>query len=314
MVSKCKLDQQTCIDMGLEQGDILGHELTSPHTLLSDSATVIALERAQLNKAKTTAILPVSDGPTALNGFSEYVENLLEQSQMPQNAILLSPTDDHPKSLVQPSNSGASVKELVDLALINSSSGLQSKGHVNRFEIKRGGERVAIIILSRPAYRLGESISIIIDFQEVDVACYSVHATLESSEIIDPTIALRSKASIQRVTRRTHASYHESTIASDRIFLQPVIPTASTPEFVTSGVSLEWNLRFEFTTGRPNTAGDDDENPTLLMEEIARDDRGIVQAAIQGLACDVFDVIVPIRVYGAPAAFDGHASSGMLSI
>ena len=297
----------------LGQGNVLGHELTSPHTLLSNSATVVALEDVQ-SENRTTTVVNFSDSVTAPNSFSHYVGKLLEQTQLPQDSRLLSPTEDAQRPLLQLSNQTTNVKELVDLAIVNSTSTLQSKRHANRFEIKKGGERVAVIILSRPAYRLGESIPIVVNFQGVDVACYSVHATLESSETVDPAIALRSKASIQRVTRRVHASYYESTVSSKRVFFQPVIPVAATPDFLTSGVSLEWSLRFEFVTGRSDVAEEYDGESVNLMEEIIRDDRGNVQAAIQGLACDVFDVTVPIHVYGATAAFDEHTFVGPLAI
>lgn len=35
-----------------------------------------------------------------------------------------------------------------------------------------------------------------------------------------------------------------------------------------------------------------------LMEEIMRDERGVVKVAVESLECDTFEVAIPITVYG----------------
>ena len=201
------------------------------------------------------------------------------------------------------------MKESIDLAILRSNTATSSARGINRFEITRSGERVAVIMLARPAYRLGETVPVAIDFQDSDVACYSLHATLETSEVIDPAIALRSKASIHRATTRILASQIESTICAKKVLFNPMIPSTSTPEFITSGISLEWRLRFEFVTSRLGDA-EEDEDIDDLMEEVARDERGVVKAAVQGLPCETFDVTVPLRVFGNPSAFDEETETG----
>ena len=83
-----------------------------------------------------------------------------------------------------------------------------------------------------------------------------------------------------------------------------MIPVSSTPDFVTSGINLEWKLRFEFITSRVGDNEEMDEGLIDLMEEVARDERGSVKAAVQGLACESFDVTVPLKVYGSSPSFD----------
>ena len=196
------------------------------------------------------------------------------------------------------------MKEAIDLAILQSTTTTSARKSANRFEISRGGYRVAVIMLARPAYRLGEIISAAILFDGADIPCYSLHATLESFETIDPAIALRSKASIQRVTRRIHASRAESTLFSRRVVFSPEIPMNATPGFLTSGVNHEWRLKFEFVTRRMENEDETDGSGEDLLEEIARDERGSVMAGVQTMACEAFEVTVPLQVYGATAAFD----------
>ena len=201
------------------------------------------------------------------------------------------------------------MKEAIDLAILKCNSSNASRKGVNRFEITRSGQRVAVIMLLRPAYRLGESVAVVVDFHGADIPCYSLHATLETSESIDASLALRSTASVQRVTRRIHASHTESTIASDRVFFNPMIPTGATPEFITTGVNLQWELRFELVTDGSFGAETADASTDGLMEEVATDERGSLRAAMQAFSCETFDVAVPLKVYGAVPAFDGDQSS-----
>ncbi|KAG8531053.1 uncharacterized protein KY384_004410 [Bacidia gigantensis] len=293
-------------------GDVLGHDLMTPHVLLSNSATVISLGNSQANVKSANGSL--SKAPTDSNDFMSYIDKLLEHSDRDDGAGLQSPTEDETKTLVSLRSLPTSMKESIDFAILNNNSGPSAKRNVNRFEITRSGQKVAVIMLSRPAYRLGETIPVVIDFQHADIACYTLRATLETSETVDPTIALRSKASIQRYTRRIHASHHESTISSQRVVFNPMIPTTATPEFITTGVNLEWCLRFEFVTERSDTLDNLGQDTNELMEEVARDERGTVKAAVQGLYCESFDVAVPLRVYGATAALDEKSDAGPFAI
>ena len=280
----------------------------SPHTILSNIASISSVETSP-SAGKSTKDGPSSNKPSSSSiEFLYYVESLLDKSH--QNSGLLSPTEPESRSRTPMANKLSTTKESVDLAILRSNIATSSARGVNRFEITRSGDRVAVIMLARPAYRLGETIPVAIDFQESDVSCYSLHATLESSEIIDPAIALRSKASIHRATRRIHASLFESAICAKKVLFNPMIPANSTPEFITSGISLEWRLRFEFVTSRLGDAEESDEGVNDLMEEVARDERGSVKAAVQGLPCETFDVIVPVRVYGNTSGFDEKTEAG----
>ena len=282
----------------------------SPHTILQNTASISSVDNVQKNVALPGGPSPLKVSNSSSTEFLSYVEKILDTRHLESGLGLLSPTDIDSRSHTPMSEEPSTMRESIDLAILRSNVATSSNRSANRFEITKSGERVAVILLARPAYRLGEAVPVAINFHESDVSCYSLHATLETSETIDPAIALRSKASIQRVTRRIHASQFESTISARQVLFNPVIPATSTPEFITSGINLEWKLRFEFVTSRVGDADELEEGIGGLMEEVARDERGIVQAAIQGLSCKTFDVTVPLRVYGATVGFDEKTEIG----
>lgn len=286
----------------------------SPHTILQNTAVTSSLDNSHKAGVVPGDPSPLKVSKSSPTEFLSYVEKILDTPRVESGHGLLSPTEIDSRSHTPMSEEPSTMKESIDLAILRSNIATSMNRSANRFEITRSGERVAVILLARPAYRLGEAVPLAVDFQDSDIFCYSLHATLETAETIDPAIALRSKASIQRVTRRIHASQFESTISARKVLFSPIIPIASTPEFITSGINLEWKLRFEFVTSRLGDAEELEEGIEGLMEEVARDERGSVQAAVQGLPCETFEVAVPLRVYGATAKFDEKTEAGDFSI
>jgi hypothetical protein len=280
----------------------------SPYIILRDQARTTTLDTAtggkSLNGAKKGAASGKSD---TFGDFLEYVDNLLERPRQNSSMGLLSPTGTMPgRSTI--AEEPQTMKESIDTAILRSNLTGAANQSANRFEIARSGRRVAVIMLARPAYRLGETMSAVIDFTDSHIPCYSIHVSLETSEKVDPAIALRSNASIYRVTKKAHASFSENALFAQRLTFAPTIPPNATPEFITSGVSLEWKLRVEFIT--PRLMQEDGAGAVWddLLEEISSDDRGTILAAAQRLPAESFEIQVPIRVYGAvsgaPEAMD----------
>ncbi|KAI8634196.1 Rgp1-domain-containing protein [Xylariaceae sp. FL1651] len=287
-------------------GEILGHDLQAPYIILRDLAKVQPYEKGL--KPTTLKRRTKSDRPNStMNDFLAYVDELLDR---PRDGLgLLSPTATAPPSRRSSAvEETTTAKEAIDLAIIRSNMSSESGQSSNRFEIARNGQRVGVVMLARPAYRLGEAVSMAIDFSGAEIPCYAVHAALETSEHIDPSLALRSEASIHRVTRKVYGSASEATLFARRVVFNPTIPIAATPEFVTSGLSLEWKIRIEFVIPSSTSAYsvDDPEEqqpgttePHPLLEEISHDDRGgLVLVAAENLECESFEVAVPLRVYG----------------
>ncbi|KAL8710342.1 MAG: hypothetical protein Q9220_005112 [cf. Caloplaca sp. 1 TL-2023] len=238
--------------------------------------------------------------------FRSSINALLNTSNQTLSPSLLSPS----AAGVRPSDPAAAepgtVEGAITLAIQRSNFSKQSKVSTTRFEITRSGNRVAVIMLARPAYRLGELIPITVDFHQSEIQCFSIRVTLETVEQVDQSIALRSQASILRISRRILATQHEWTLSADRVYFNLAIPSNSTPEFVTTGVSLQWRLRFDFVTSDEANATDGDAHTDTydMLEEVSHDERGSVSIAMQGIACDTFEVALPIRLYGSIHGLD----------
>ncbi|GAP83768.1 putative intracellular protein transport protein [Rosellinia necatrix] len=295
-------------------GEILGHDLSSPYVILRDQAKVKPHEKKpSLLALKDRAKLDTPN--STITDFLSYVDELLDR---PRDGLgLLSPTATAPasrrSSLV---GEAATAKQAINLAIMRSNLSSESGQSNNRFAIARNGQRVGVVMLARPAYRLGETVSMAIDFSDAEIPCYAVHAALETSEHVDPSLALRSEASVHRVTRKVYASSSEATLFARRIVFSPTIPITATPEFVTSGLNLEWKIRIEFVVPSSVSTNSTDDPDGLdgpdgmkegqpkeghhLLEEISHNDKsGLILVAAENLECESFEVAVPLRVYGA---------------
>lgn len=279
-------------------GELLGHDLMNPYLILRDQARVKMIQSTSLESSQETLIrASARPNESTLDDFLSYVDELLTKPRHNPSHGLLSPTE-APRSRRQSSiEEPSSAKEAIDVAILRSNTATEFQQSANRFEITRSGKRVAVVMLARPAYRLGEAITAAIDFTDAEIPCYAIHAALETSEKVDNAIALRSEASILRVTRKIHVTHSESTLFARRVVFSPTIPVSATPEFITSGVSLDWRIRIEFVTPQLSNG----EFFTDLLEEVASDDRGVTLAAAEALDCESFEIAVPLRVYGALA-------------
>ncbi|KAI9840197.1 MAG: hypothetical protein M1838_004183 [Thelocarpon superellum] len=233
-----------------EQGEILGHDLMSPHVLLTDRARTVSVDTSPPPERQARRSKRVH---ASQHDFKSYVTGLLRGASEDPDSTPLSPTERtlHPVASFNDDTRPRSAKEAIDLAILRSNARNNVDDlSTNRFEIARNGRRVAVLLLARPAYRLGETIMAILDFSGAAIPTYAVHASLETEEKVDAAIALRSGSSIARVTRKVHAHHSENTLYARRIVFTPTIPLSATPDFVTSGVALEWKLRVEFVTPR----------------------------------------------------------------
>ncbi|RDA88497.1 hypothetical protein CP532_6661 [Ophiocordyceps camponoti-leonardi (nom. inval.)] len=284
------------------QGELLGHDLMNPYVLLRDEAEVRSLGKGG---SKSRVQRPATEGPAAKADFVSYVDGLLARRKDGQGGTLQSPTETVASRRPSALEETTRAKEAIDLAIMRSNVTGEGQQSPNRFEISRNGRRVGVVMLTRPAYRLGEVINMAIDFGDADVACYAVHVTLETSERVDASLAVRSESSIQRVTRKVYVAASEATLFARRVTFSPTIPVSATPEFVTSGISLEWKMRLEFVVpyqGGETAAAASSEMQMAhpLLEPVSHDNKGgLVLVAVEKVACESFDVSVPLRVYGA---------------
>lgn len=225
------------------------------------------------------------------------------------HGALLSPTENVRGRQLSFADVPLTTKDMINSAMLRSNFGVPSSGSTNRFEIARNGRQVATITLARPAYRLGETVIAAIDLCQNQIPSYAVHVTLETAETVDPSLALRSNASIYRVTRKSHVSQSEATLFAQRVGCSLRIPSTATPEFISSGVSLAWTLRVEFVTPRIVGELEDEEGRFHVLEEVAKDERGTILAASERLPCESFEVGIPLRVYGPASDGSGKEAS-----
>lgn len=335
----------------------------SPYIILHDQARTanvptpddlsLMISNFPTASATTTTMRP-SSGP--LQDFLDYANQLVAQTPSKGEA-LLSPSTELPQR--RPSNSNedsqpTNVKEAIDLAILrsnlSSSTPNQPSQSTNRFTIARAGQHVAVLSILRPAYRLGETVTGVINFLppsstspqfSTAISTYAINLTLETIERIDPSLALRSSSSVQRATRKIYAHTSETVLFAHQTSFRLEIPTSATPTFETTGVGLSWRLRVEFVTkpARPQTPvatglgisaeGDNDEvsdeessrdkgtttPPDAahdLLEEVSRDERGVVLVAKERLVAETFEVGVPLRIYGVPGlGGDGLLGNGL---
>jgi RAB6A-GEF complex partner protein 2 len=274
-------------------GEVYGHDLMQPHVILRDLAQTKPLHNAEhSHEAGAVAPEPTSMGEAK---FLQFVDSLLDRNHRRQSSsgtmdAFLSPQDTSDKS---------KALQAIDRAIMFSNTQSDGDASPNRFDIARNGQRVAVIVLDRPLHRLGETITSTIDFSDGQVPCASLKMTLETTEKVTPSLALRSLTTISRMTRKVYAARSENVLFCRRATFAPSIPTTATPTFVTSAINLDWSLRFDFGTVKPA----ENENGELVsvtncLEEVVRDDRGTINVAMEHLDCENFEVIIPITVYG----------------
>ncbi|KAG0160720.1 hypothetical protein PDIDSM_8250 [Penicillium digitatum] len=277
-----------------EKGDILGHDLMSPYVLLRDEAKV---QKVGPVMPEITKNQNINKSHHSAADFLGFVDEILEQRAR-SNTLFPPGAMQSRRPSVEGLPQMLTTKDVIDFAILRSNQAVNSRRSPNRFEIAREGKRIAVVVLNRPVHRLGETIIATMDFGDASIPCYAVRASLETSEKVTPTLAIRSNASIHRTTRRIHASLFENTLHATRVAFSPAIPIAATPSILTSGVTLEWELRFEFVTS--SVRGEQGAQPsgTRLLEALSLDDRGTVLSAIEHLNCESFEIAIPLTVYG----------------
>jgi RAB6A-GEF complex partner protein 2 len=319
----------------------------SPYIILRDTARTSAIPSSPLSPLATPTPFALKPNGAASEGsldeFIDYAQALLNRPS--SHDPLLSPSAEphvnthqlrRTSSLQEPEPQ--TMKESIDFAILRSS---HAPSAATTFRISRAGQPVAVLSLTRPAFRLGEIVHLGIDFStprqpsnrrqsytpsrtpsplpprhqpppSATLQAHTLLASLETTESIDPAIALRSSSSVTRVTRRIHGSVKEFVGFSQRVVLALQIPTSATPEFVTSGVGLNWGIRVEFSVAIPpsdsppkSDVSDAEDAEAYqpggseLLEEVAQDDRGVILAPLERVPLETFEVTVPLRIYGA---------------
>ena len=287
-------------------GEVLGHDLMQPHVVLRDVARTKSIDPTKEQEKPVISTSKKSGNP---DDFLKYVETLLGRNRRRQSS---SGTMDPMAGATDAPDANSTVQAINRAILFSNRLSNSSESSSNRFEISRSGLRVAVVMIDRSLHRLGETVTAVIEFNDPDLPCASLHATLETTEKVESSLAVRSATSINRVTRRVYASHSDNVLFSKRTVFAPTIPPTATPTFMTSGMSLEWSLRLEFGTVRLIDQGDGElSHSPDLFEDVVKDERGIVSIAVERLECDTFEVVIPITVYGDVVKDSDDGSDGI---
>jgi len=360
------------------QGESLGHDLMSPYIILKEKAIIHPLDPGTPRPPIQDEV-DASQSAAQATDFQEYVSQLLASSansdhgllspsaeivpQTPRTPMTPRPISRDASRSSSPPGSTPSARALVDYAIRWAGLRHSAIYSPTTFNIARNAIPIAILKISRSALRLGDLLVCVLDFAKAKLPCYAVETTLESSERVDPSLAIRSSQSIERVTRRVWAKTAECTVGAERSSISFQIPAAGTPSFTTTGVGVEWCLRVEIVVGAQSKrtsqiskqrstssatqadhttpedanenedtdadplngrSGDDEEGDIVakklpvvsnaLLEVVEADERGALLAPKVCLHCESFEVVIPLRIFGAGGgAWNGGSGGGTIT-
>ncbi|KAI8344340.1 Rgp1-domain-containing protein [Chlamydoabsidia padenii] len=175
--------------------------------------------------------------------------------------------------------------------------------HLSRkamYDLCKNNQRVAKLQLTKVAHRLGEPILGILNFGEATLSTYKVSIFLESQEIVESSISLRQPQYIARVSRKSHSEFHTFCLNNHTLAFSLPIPTTASPEFQTTGVKLQYHLKFEFITTNQSRPS----NTSTSYLSINTDERHHHYQSKQQVQVSTFDCQIPIKVYGSPNGSD----------
>lgn len=224
-------------------GSQFEHNLLAPIVLQKDEATV-----AQISSDKRFSLEKVfkRSEPTKVESSEEekkmedFIKDLLDGKQQ-----LLTQEQD---SLESKFNSFSQDNIEYLCRFQDTISG--GKPLRTRFDIGRSRKRIATVILSKPIYRVGENIVLIVDYSQAALKCFHITASLETEESISKE--LLKKTSMQdeifEITRRVYSQSTMSSYSLNRSTFEFTIPATATPQFSTSSITLKWTLKLDFIT------------------------------------------------------------------
>ncbi|KAI7897201.1 reduced growth phenotype protein 1 [Mucor mucedo] len=268
-----------------EDGSRPIYDLMNPVIQYKDEATVDEFENKQkIKKKKSVQHLEER------KAFMDYVDELFENST--KNTMIHEITRRESDAYEERNADDQSAMEGSCSQVV---SRITHRSRKAMYDICKNNQRVAKLHLIKTAHRLGEPVIGVLDFSEAILSTYKISIFLESSESVENSIALRTPQHISRVSRKTHSDFHSFCLDNKRLSFSLPIPATASPEFQTTGVSLEYFLKFEFITGI------DDQPPFI---PINTDEKHRHYQCLQDIEVSTFDCQIPLTVYGSPGGVD----------
>ncbi|KAI9184575.1 Golgi membrane exchange factor (Ric1p-Rgp1p) subunit [Blastocladiella emersonii ATCC 22665] len=159
------------------------------------------------------------------------------------------------------------------------------------FDIAREDGRVAKLKLRRTLFRLGDTLTGVVDFRDAAIATHRVSIFLESSEFVESSVAARTPEQIKSLTTKLISHVHENVTSLAVLPFELVVPESVSPTLATTGVSLNYHLRVELVT-RVHL----DRSQFKLS---AANERSACLVGEPQVDVDVFSCVLPVRVVPA---------------
>lgn len=266
-----------------ENGSRPIYDLMNP-IVLKDQAVVDEVKPDEETKHTSNSRKSVLEEKKA---FTDYVNELLENNKKSRQEMTRRESEAYEERNegIEVDGLGRSCSQIVSRVTHSSRKAM--------YDIYKNNQRVAKLHLIKTAHRLGEPIMGILDFNEATLPTYKISIFLESCEVVQDTIALRTQQHIARASRKTHSDFHSFSLGNKRLSFSLPIPATSSPDFQTTGVSLKYYLKFEFITGLD-----------VPFIPINTDEKHRHHQCLQDVEVSTFDCQIPITIYGSPGGQD----------
>ncbi|KAI8145789.1 Rgp1-domain-containing protein [Fennellomyces sp. T-0311] len=297
-----------------EDGSRPIYDLMNPVVMYKDEATVEPFSEEDFKKPKMNIrrITNKAASEKARSDFLDYVNELSAHSTENESIHEITRREsdayDEPTAEQKQDDEDSAEKRMFGRACAQIVSRITNSSRKAMFDICKNNQRVAQLHMTKTAYRLGEAVLGVLDFEHALLPTYEVSILLESSEVVESDIALRPAQQISRISRKCYAEHHSFCLSHRRLAFSLPIPSIASPEFQTTGVKLQYYLKFEFiVTQKPattTTANPSNNTIPASYIPINVDERHRHYQSAQDVDVSTFDCQIPIRVYGSPGGTD----------
>ncbi|KAJ8652306.1 hypothetical protein O0I10_012079 [Lichtheimia ornata] len=296
-----------------EDGSRPIYDLMNPVVMYKDEAIVEAFSEEDFKKPRLSMRRRESNKSAsnkARDEFMAYVNELSEHvngnTSIHEITRRESDAYEEPTAEQDQDDDETAEKRMYGRACAQIVSRITNASRKAMFDICKNNQRVAQLHLTKTSYRLGEAVLGVLDFEHAVLPTYEVSILLESNEIVQSDIAIRQPNQIARISRKCYAEHHSFCLNHRRLAFSLPIPTIASPEFQTTGVKLQYYLKFEFIVAqrpkRLSTSSPPKAQPPFIPINV--DDRHKHYQAAQDVDVSTFDCQIPIRVYGSPGGTD----------
>ncbi|KAI7877208.1 Rgp1-domain-containing protein [Lichtheimia hyalospora FSU 10163] len=296
-----------------EDGSRPIYDLMNPVVMYKDEAIVEAFSEEDFKKPRLSMRRRESNKAASYKARDEFMAYVNELSEHVNGNTSIheitrreSDAYEEPTAEQDQDDDETAEKRMYGRACAQIVSRITNASRKAMFDICKNNQRVAQLHLTKTSYRLGEAVLGVLDFEHAVLPTYEVSILLESNEIVESDIALRQPNQIARISRKCYAEHHSFCLSHRRLAFSLPIPTIASPEFQTTGVKLQYYLKFEFIVAqrpkRLSTSTPPKAQPPFIP--INADDRHKHYQAAQDIDVSTFDCQIPIRVYGSPGGTD----------